>query len=69
MSSSSERFRSFAERYVIARASLFRVGHEQEDAWAAMLDAKSIYQQIARVGQSAEPQYTVATAPWGFDLK
>ena len=42
------RFRSFAERYVIERASSFRVGHEKEDAWSAIKDADRIYKMIAR---------------------
>ena len=42
-----DRFRSFAERYVIERASSFRTGHEQEDAWTAILDSKTLYHQIS----------------------
>lgn len=42
-----DRFRSFAERYVVERAAHFRVGFEQDDAWKAILDAKTIYGQIA----------------------
>lgn len=51
---SSERFRLFTERYVIQRAPFFRVGHEQEDAWAAMLDARNVYQRIATMDETAE---------------
>lgn len=40
------RFRSFAERYIIARATTFTVGNEANDAWKALLDAKSIYRKI-----------------------
>lgn len=50
-----DRFRSFAERYIIERASGFRTGHEREDAWTATLDAKTIYGNIARAAQDAEP--------------
>lgn len=39
-------FRSFAERYVVERASTFRVGHEDEDGWKAILHSKTIYKQI-----------------------
>lgn len=42
-----DRFRSFTERYVIERAGSFRTGFEQEDAFAAVLDAKGIYNNIA----------------------
>ena len=42
-----DRFRSFAERYVIERASSFRTGYEQDDAWTAILDAKAVYHQIS----------------------
>lgn len=50
LNTEEERFRSFAERYVIERAPTFRTGHEQQDAWAAMLDARSIYTGIKSVG-------------------
>lgn len=51
---SSDRFRSFAERYVIARAAFFRLGHEEEDAWAAVATAKSVYRMAASMGKTAE---------------
>lgn len=41
-----QRFRSFAERYVITRAATFRVGHEVDDGWAAVLDARQLYKAI-----------------------
>lgn len=41
-----DRYRSFCERYIIARASQFRAGQEREDAWNASLDALSIYRHI-----------------------
>lgn len=40
------RVRSFVERYVIARASHFAVGNEREDGWKAMLDGRSMFDQI-----------------------
>ena len=49
------RFRSFAERYVIERASTFRVGHEDEDGWIAVQRAKTAYKQIAEIGQATYP--------------
>lgn len=55
---SDPRFRSFVERYVVARAGLFRVdpdGHA-EDMWACILDAKRCYQLIARTGRHIEPE-------------
>lgn len=54
-----DRFRSFAERYIIERASSFRSGSEREDAWAATLDAKTIYGNIARAAKDAEPEIQV----------
>ena len=42
-----QRYRSFVERYVIARAPFFRVGHEKEDAWLATADAETVYKKIA----------------------
>ena len=49
-----DRFRSFAERYIVERASTFTKSKEREEAWAATLDAKTIYQNIARAAQDAE---------------
>jgi hypothetical protein len=43
------RFRSFAERYVIERASTFKGETEMEDAWNAVERAKSIYKHIENV--------------------
>lgn len=45
---------SFVERYVIERASTFRLGHEKEDAWSAVLSAQSIYNIIQQQGERAE---------------
>ena len=50
------RFRSFAERYMISRAHNFRVDHEEEDQWNCILNAKSAYNKIARVGANINPQ-------------
>jgi hypothetical protein len=43
------RFRSFAERYVIERASTFKNDTEMQDAWSAVERAKSIYKHIENV--------------------
>lgn len=51
-----DRFRSFAERYVIERATHFEVGKEREMAWNATLDAKTIYKNIAVASKDAEPE-------------
>ena len=41
------RFRSFAERYVVARAQYFRTDiDEMEDAWITVDRAKKIYKHI-----------------------
>jgi hypothetical protein len=61
-----ERFRSYAERYIIERAHTFRAGHEKEDAWAALLDAKSTYAQIAGVASATyREQADTQAAPAG----
>lgn len=46
-----DRFRSFAERYVIERANGFRKGFEREDAWEATLDARTMFNNIGRVSK------------------
>lgn len=54
---SDQRFRSFAERYVIARASFFRQdpdGH-LHDQWTCILDAKRVYLLIKRTGLNVDP--------------
>jgi hypothetical protein len=51
-----DRFRSFAERYIVERAGQFEKGKEREEAWQATLDAKTIYQNIARAARDAEPE-------------
>lgn len=51
---SNARYRSFAERYVVERARTFPIGRENEAAWEAALQAKTIYKMIQRIGQSKE---------------
>ena len=46
MSEKGQRFQSFAERYVIARAPGFRLGLERDDAQSALHDAISIFANI-----------------------
>lgn len=55
---SDQRFRSFAERYIIARAHFFRVplSEHTEDQWSCVMDAKRVYAMIERVGQNIEPE-------------
>lgn len=55
---SDQRFRSFAERYMIARAHHFRLpmSDHTEDQWACIMDAKRAYAMIQRVGQNIEPE-------------
>lgn len=50
-----DRFRSFAERYLAARAAGFTVGKELEEGWQAIQDAKKLYQMIGRASVDAEP--------------
>ncbi len=49
---SNQRFRSFAERYVVERAKTFRADHEIEDAHNCTLAARTIYKMIAEVGRT-----------------
>lgn len=55
---SDQRFRSFAERYLIARAHFFRQEPEglAEDQWSCILDAKRAYRMIQRTGENIEPE-------------
>lgn len=55
---SDQRFRSFAERYMIARAHLFRVPAAEltADTWECVMDAKRAYAMIERAGQNIEPE-------------
>lgn len=55
---SDQRFRSFAERYMVARCHLFRtdMSEHTEDQWACILDAKRAYQMIKEVGRNIEPE-------------
>lgn len=50
MDNETHRFRSFAERYIVARAEHFKPGHEKEDGWDAILQAKTLYKSIEKVG-------------------
>ena len=54
--SEKERFRSFAERYVIERAGHWKPGEEDTGAWAAIQDAKRVYQQIALAGEHVQEE-------------
>jgi hypothetical protein len=49
---SDQRFRSFAERFMIERASTFRADHIDEDTWKCILDAKRAYKQIEAMGRT-----------------
>ena len=50
----SDRFRSFAERYVIERAASFRKGFEKEDGWETIQTARSLYKMIEGVGHNMD---------------
>lgn len=56
------RFRSFAERYVIARASHWKPGEEDTDAWAAIQDAKRVYHQIALASDDVQERIAQSLA-------
>lgn len=49
-----DRTRSFVERYVIERATHFRLGFEREDAWTAILDGKTVYEGIGRMAKDPD---------------
>lgn len=57
-----ERFRSFAERYLVERASTFRVGSEDEDAWKCGLNARTAYDMVEQLAMkyADKPEQTVA---------
>lgn len=48
------RFRSFAERYLIARAHLFDPDPEKEEAqiWACLLRARTAYRKINEIAKT-----------------
>ena len=52
------RFRSFAERYVIARAEFFRKDPEGliEDQFLCLLDAKRVYLMARNMSINVEPE-------------
>ena len=53
-----DRFRSFAERYIIARAPEFTKGKELEEGWQAIQDAKKLYQMTAAVQDAEQSKVT-----------
>lgn len=55
-----DRFRSFAERYVVERARGFTNGKELEEAWRATQDAKKIYNMIE---EASRPTYRIVPEP------
>lgn len=46
------RFRSFAERYIIERCREWKEGEINERAWAALLEAKSVYAKVKQVSRT-----------------
>lgn len=55
---SDQRFRSFCERYVVARAHLLTPDPEKlaEEQWLMVMDAKRFYAMIERAGQNIQPE-------------
>lgn len=47
---SDQRFRSFAERFIVTRSHLFRPDAIAADTWACILDAQRAYKMIKLVG-------------------
>lgn len=62
MPTEQDRFRAFAEQYVVSRAPSFKPGDEQQGGWQAALDAKTIYDTIVSVSQKYVPP-TVPSPP------
>jgi len=59
----SDRFRSFAERYIIERARNWPSdGKDGERAWEALLDARRIYTQIKEQAKVNHPDAEVGGA-------
>lgn len=58
MPKSDPRFRSFCERYFVARASYFRQEPDglANDTWTCILDAKRAYAMIKRTGENIDPE-------------
>lgn len=56
--SSDQRFRSFAERYVVARAHMLTNDPQRlaEEQYSMVLDAKRFYAMIERAGQNIQPE-------------
>lgn len=55
---SDQRFRSFAERYIVARAHLLTPDAQKlaEEQFVMVLDAKRLYAMIERAGQNIQPE-------------
>jgi hypothetical protein len=52
---SNQRFRSFAERYVIERCRDWPADKVGENAWEAILQARTIYNKVKEVGRTLGP--------------
>jgi len=55
---SDQRFRSFCERYAVARAHLLTNDPAKlpEEQWLMVMDAKRFYAMIERAGQNIQPE-------------
>jgi hypothetical protein len=62
------RVRSFVERYVIARAPHFTVGKETEEAWACVLEGKSLYKRIEDMARSIDREVNLGDGDQGLPL-
>lgn len=62
-----KRFRSFAERYIIERASKFGTENELDDVWECLLRAKTAYKMVHRVAVEFEdkPEDAQPQQAWG----
>jgi hypothetical protein len=60
MNNETTRFRSFAERYLIERASTFTKGNQQREAHEEVLNARAMFRMIESVDRAQEAEHIMA---------
>lgn len=55
VSYSNQRFRSFAERYLLERCHEWKPEEVEERAWETILQARTLYKKIKEVGRTIGP--------------
>lgn len=51
---SNQRFRSFAERYIVERCRDWKESEIEERGWEAILQARTLYNKVKEVGRSLD---------------